>query len=94
MKVFEVQCESEKHKIGISRRGKLVFFNHMVKELENEKILEKISDTESLNNCYKFLKLWRSWSVEKMLKEYNNPQLIEMINDREKIKIKRLVSKR
>lgn len=93
MRVVKIPCNGGEHRIGLSSKSRLVFFDHSMKELRSEEVLEKLSEQESTNKCYRFLKLWRRWNVQDLLEEYKDPQVVEMINKVERIKVKKFIKR-
>lgn len=51
-----LKCSGHIHKIGITEKGDIVFFNHSKQEIKNESLLEKLSGVPSLCQCYNFIK--------------------------------------
>lgn len=52
--VWKIKCSGHYHKVGISPKGKLIFFNHSREEIKTEKVLEKMTSRKSTNECYNF----------------------------------------
>lgn len=55
----QIRCSGHLHKIGVSPKGQLMFFNHTKEELQNEKILYDLTGIESSCACYNFLILYK-----------------------------------
>ncbi|MGH2331787.1 hypothetical protein [Thermoanaerobacter mathranii] len=52
-----LKCRGQMHRIGINKRGKIVFFNHPKEEIKTMKILEAVSGVpDTTCSCYNFLK--------------------------------------
>ncbi|SDF52252.1 hypothetical protein SAMN04244560_00859 [Thermoanaerobacter thermohydrosulfuricus] len=59
--VWKIKCSGHYHKIGISPKGKLIFFNHSKEEIKTERILEKMTSRKSINECYNFAEAFKKY---------------------------------
>jgi hypothetical protein len=58
---WKVKCSNHFHKMGISPKGKIIFFNHTKEEIKSEKILTTLTQKESENGCYNFLQIYKKF---------------------------------
>lgn len=51
-------CKGEIHKISV-KDGKLILYNHLEEEAENEYILSMLANSEPEEMCFKIYKAWK-----------------------------------
>jgi hypothetical protein len=92
---FSIPCNGGQHEIGLTEKGKLIFFNHTKEEIKSEEIIEKMTNIESSCKCLSFLKEWQKWNINKILVKYNlSKEIINRIDEIEKKKIKRYINQK
>jgi hypothetical protein len=78
--IAKITCCDEKHEIGISRRGRIAFFNHSVREIRRSVSLHLLGG--ELTPCASFFyvissgdywcKWWEQWESNKLESYFNN----------------------
>jgi len=58
---WKVKCSNHFHKMGISPKGQIIFFDHTKEEIKSEKILTTLTQKESENGCYNFLQIYKKF---------------------------------